>query len=382
MKGIHIKSLDKYDQFFRIVGEPFISMRLEDFIVDLEQFIMDQEAKFEGHFHSKSGTLEEALQKGLNNLNEFAQQIAVKREEEKEEEQDDHAKFQKKGYQKQYDMDALPYIDFVKHFKDKPDWKHALANPNSPIVRLLTMGDIFFKKKLIAQQAANMKFADKDSYKSQSSHLVRQINFEKDSSIKTIGQDGSSETVQVYIDVKNLKMLAILLCKGTTEEKASVLFDTVIGMEKVKRQMIDCEEDQLISWNHRRLVSCFKMLIFISEIMPKKYQSEFIDELMAAQNQNLLLKKSQANKHPGDRNYHYRYESSPFDIKPKPLPMPMKVKTEDLLQLKRIKLLWSDEYLVYLEENFNEIFKKMYEKEFIDHIFETNESRVGKEEFV
>lgn len=94
--------------------------------------------------------------------------------------------------------------------------------------------------------------------------------------------------------------------------------------------MLEDEEEITISWNHRRLVSCFKMLIFISEIMPKKYQSEFIEELMSAQSQNLLFKKSLANKHPGDRNFHYRYESSQ-DIKPKPVPVPMKQKVEDLL---------------------------------------------------
>ena len=38
--------------------------------------------------------------------------------------------------------------------------------------------------------------------------------------------------------------------------------------------------------------------------------------------------------------------------------------------------------MLHLEENFNEIFKKMYETEFIDYIFETYETRVGKEEFV
>lgn len=142
----------------------------------------------------------------------------------------------KRGYQRQYDMDSLPYVDFIKHFKQKPDWKEILSNPNSPIIRLLTIGEIFFKKKIIAQEPSNMKQAEIESLASLSSSPLKKINFEKEkSSIKTIAHDGSSSTVQVCIDVKNLKMLAILLCKGTSEEKASVLFDTVIGMEKVKK---------------------------------------------------------------------------------------------------------------------------------------------------
>ena len=101
--------------------------------------------------------------------------------------------------------------------------------------------------------------------------------------------------------------MAILLCKGTPEEKAACLFDTVVGMEKVKKLLDDEEYAINISWNHKRLISCFKMLVFISEIMPKKYQSEFIDELMAAQTKSLAHSNSAALKNPDNRNYNYRY---------------------------------------------------------------------------
>ena len=46
------------------------------------------------------------------------------------------------------------------------------------------------------------------------------------------------------------------------------------------------------------------------------------------------------------------------------------------------KLIWSDEYLVYIEENFETIFDQIYKKDFIDNIFATYETRIGKNEFV
>ena len=46
------------------------------------------------------------------------------------------------------------------------------------------------------------------------------------------------------------------------------------------------------------------------------------------------------------------------------------------------KLLWSDEYLIFIEENFEKIFKVIYEEQFIDRIFLTHEARVDREDFV
>jgi hypothetical protein len=52
--------------------------------------------------------------------------------------------------QKQFDIEALPYVDFIEFFKQKKTWKKVITNGNSPFMRLITMGDVFFKKKIIA----------------------------------------------------------------------------------------------------------------------------------------------------------------------------------------------------------------------------------------
>ena len=44
--------------------------------------------------------------------------------------------------------------------------------------------------------------------------------------------------------------------------------------------MMDTVEDIEISYNHPRLKKCFKTLIWFSEIFPKKYQNEFVDDIV------------------------------------------------------------------------------------------------------
>ena len=55
-------------------------------------------------------------------------------------------------------------------------------------------------------------------------------------------------------------------------------------------------------------------------------------------------------------------------------------KPEEMLA--RNRLIWSDEYLVYIEENFDVIFKELYEEKFVDKIFLTHECRITKEDFI
>ena len=56
--------------------------------------------------------------------------------------------------------------------------------------------------------------------------------------------------------------------------------------------------------------------------------------------------------------------------------------TREKQQLTRAKAIWSDEYLTFLEENFDSIFEKIYMKQFVDQVFLSHETRIGKEEFV
>lgn len=93
------------------------------------------------------------------------------------------------------------------------------------------------------------------------------------SSINTVALDGSSLTIQITIDVSNLKLFALLMCKGKLREKARILFDIVMGPTKL------LQGETLVSWKSGRIIKVFKQLIYFSEIFPKKYQGEFVHEL-------------------------------------------------------------------------------------------------------
>ena len=74
----------------------------------------------------------------------------VKNEEEDDKKTDDEAIPKKKGHKPQFDMDALPYVEFIEHFKHIDEWKETLSDPSSPFMRLISTGEVFFKKKVIA----------------------------------------------------------------------------------------------------------------------------------------------------------------------------------------------------------------------------------------
>ena len=42
---------------------------------------------------------------------------------------------------------------------------------------------------------------------------------------------------------------------------------------------------------------------------------------------------------------------------------------------------WSEEYLIYMEQNFDKLFKEIYEQEFVDLIFEESEAIITKDDF-
>ena len=92
------------------------------------------------------------------------------------------------------------------------------------------------------------------------------MNFDRRTSqIKAQGHDGAELTIQINVDLFNIKVFALLMCKGTQKEKADILFDLVLGPEGVK------QAKDTIAWKSGRMVSAFKKLIFFSEIFPKKY---------------------------------------------------------------------------------------------------------------
>lgn len=84
-----------------------------------------------------------------------------------------------------------------------------------------------------------------------------------------------------------------------------------------------------------------------------------------------------AKKQPGLNRFNYRLQNfrNTFEIRnevPKP---EIKNGADDTT-------LWTDEYVAFVEKNFEHIFNQLYETEFVDYVFETYESRVGKEQFV
>ena len=46
------------------------------------------------------------------------------------------------------------------------------------------------------------------------------------------------------------------------------------------------------------------------------------------------------------------------------------------------KFLWSDAYIITIEENFDQIFNQIYEPDFVDKIYAEYEAVISKKEFV
>ena len=145
--------------------------------------------------------------------------------------------FKKTKLKTQYDLDCIPYVDFIEFFKSHDRWRDIIAGPESPLLRLITASDHFFKRKLIEFQKGDESQADlNNSILGVTALPVKELDFNKErSSIKAVAFDGLSQTFQIIVDIPSVKMLALILCKASLKEKASVFFDIVIGMEKVKK---------------------------------------------------------------------------------------------------------------------------------------------------
>ena len=60
------------------------------------------------------------------------------------------------------------------------------------------------------------------------------MNFDKNTSqIKSTTQDGSEVLIQINIDVFDIKILALLMCKGSVKVKSDLFFDLVVGPEGI-----------------------------------------------------------------------------------------------------------------------------------------------------
>ena len=87
------------------------------------------------------------------------------------------------------------------------------------------------------------------------------------------------------------------MCKGKLKTKSELLFDIILGPEKM------LQGAKRIAWKSGRIHKVFKMLIFLSEIFPKKYQAEFMDELNMKDNNHQSIRKSNLTDHQRRNSY-------------------------------------------------------------------------------
>lgn len=71
----------------------------------------------------------------------------------------------------------------------------------------------------------------------------------------------------------SVKILALLMCKGSLESKANIMFDTILG-----RAGMNLEKDSFSIGSSRLKRACRKLAYF-SEILPKKLRSKFQSEI-------------------------------------------------------------------------------------------------------
>ena len=100
MKNIDYKNLSKYDQFYRTIGKPFIDIKIDDFIDDLNDFIESYEKK-----QASTGEI--------------------------------------------ITRDYFNYYQFVSYYKEKPLWKPYFEDQEGMFLRLLSLDGVFFNRKLI-----------------------------------------------------------------------------------------------------------------------------------------------------------------------------------------------------------------------------------------
>ena len=70
------------------------------------------------------------------------------------------------------------------------------------------------------------------------------------------------------LDLFSFKIFALLICRGTVDQKAQKLWD-LINIEAGMKP-IDKYKDKIM-WNNPRLKKSIRLIIYFSEILPKKF---------------------------------------------------------------------------------------------------------------
>lgn len=97
-------------------------------------------------------------------------------------------------------------------------------------------------------------------------------------------RDGMTVSQDPNIDLFAIKILSLLMCRDGYKVKAGLLMDTIIG-----HQGRVLGQESTTVWDKRVKKAC-KLLLYYSEILPKKYECEFKEELcLDRDNQTVML---------------------------------------------------------------------------------------------
>ena len=115
---------------------------------------------------------------------------------------------------------------------------------------------------------------------------------------------------------------------------------------------IDKYKDKIM-WNNPRLKKSIRLIIYFSEILPKKF----------------------LNTHFGDSNLRMRIVSTSNLNSPKE-----GIDSANNIQ-NDLGLTWREPYIVHMDENFEDIMETLYESRFIDRIFANGGNAISKSEW-
>jgi len=112
LKNAKINDLNKYDRFYRVVCEPFHQIKITEFTDDLNALI---------------AKVEDEVEHGCHELKH------------------------------QMDLDLIPYVKFIEHYREKPLWKNHVQNVDSCLMRLLQIDNLFYSKKKLSPKKARKR---------------------------------------------------------------------------------------------------------------------------------------------------------------------------------------------------------------------------------
>ena len=64
--------------------------------------------------------------------------------------------------------------------------------------------------------------------------MNQKVDFDAETSTYKMMHDEKDMKLKINIDVQKLKVFALLMCKGSLNQKSSVFFDLAVGSEGVK----------------------------------------------------------------------------------------------------------------------------------------------------